>query len=96
MTEQTIAAPAGCRPGPLDPGTARAQRPVTGPVLPGPVTSPFALPSGVMHGDLEDWGPLAEATGDPMPTSGTWAHGDLEVGVWDVLVVNNCHMAPAF
>ena len=44
--------------------------------------TPF-LSAAELHGDLEDWGPLAEATGDPMTTSGvtTWAHGDLEVGV---------------
>ncbi len=34
--------------------------------------------------DLADWGPLAEATGGPMQTSGAtlWADGDQEVGVW--------------
>jgi uncharacterized cupin superfamily protein len=34
---------------------------------------------------LEDWGPLAEATGEPMATSGTtiWeGEGDTEVGIW--------------
>ena len=44
--------------------------------------TPF-LSAATLHGELEDWGPLAEATGDPMQTSGTttWANGDLEVGV---------------
>ncbi len=48
-----------------------------------PVT-PF-LSAAALHGELEDWGPLAEATGDPMQTSGTttWADGDLEMGVWE-------------
>jgi uncharacterized protein len=34
--------------------------------------------------ELEDWGPLAEATGDPMQTSGLtlWQDGDQEVGIW--------------
>jgi uncharacterized cupin superfamily protein len=35
---------------------------------------------------LEDWGPLDEATGDPMHTSGTtlWTgEGDQEAGVWE-------------
>jgi len=35
---------------------------------------------------LEDWGPLAEATGEPMQTSGTtlWAgEGAQEAGVWE-------------
>jgi uncharacterized cupin superfamily protein len=34
---------------------------------------------------LEDWGPLAEATGEPMQTTGRtlWADGDQEVGVWE-------------
>jgi hypothetical protein len=42
--------------------------------------TPF-LSAAALHGELEDWGPLAEATGDAMQTSGvtTWAHGDLEV-----------------
>jgi len=46
--------------------------------------TPF-LSAAALHGELEDWGPLAEATGDPMQTSGTttWADGDLEVGVWE-------------
>jgi hypothetical protein len=49
-----------------------------------PVT-PF-LSAAALHGDLEDWGPLEEATGEAgMRTSGvtTWSDGDLEVGVWE-------------
>jgi uncharacterized cupin superfamily protein len=36
--------------------------------------------------DLEDWGPLAEATGPEMTTSGStlWTgQGDQEVGIWE-------------
>jgi uncharacterized protein len=35
--------------------------------------------------ELEEWGPLAEATGEPMQTSGLtlWHDGDQEVGVWE-------------
>jgi uncharacterized protein len=49
--------------------------------LPG---TPF-LPAAMLTGDLEDWGPLAEATGEPMQTWGTtlWSDGDQEVGVWE-------------
>lgn len=34
--------------------------------------------------ELEDWGPLEEATGEEMTTSGLtlWKDGDSEVGVW--------------
>jgi uncharacterized protein len=34
---------------------------------------------------LEDWGPLAEATGEPMQTSGVtmWADEGQEAGVWE-------------
>jgi uncharacterized protein len=35
---------------------------------------------------LEDWGPLGEATGEPMVTSGTtiWkGEGDQETGIWE-------------
>ena len=34
--------------------------------------------------ELEDWGPLAEATGDPMATHGLemWADGDKSAGIW--------------
>jgi uncharacterized protein len=35
--------------------------------------------------ELEDWGPLAEATGEEMTTSGLtlWQDGDQEIGVWE-------------
>jgi len=35
--------------------------------------------------ELEDWGPLEEATGEEMTTSGLtlWKDGDQEVGVWE-------------
>jgi uncharacterized cupin superfamily protein len=35
--------------------------------------------------DLEEWGPLEEATGPEMSTSGVtlWKDGDQEVGVWE-------------
>ena len=35
--------------------------------------------------DLEDWGPLAEATGEEMTTAGLtlWQDGDQEIGVWE-------------
>jgi len=35
--------------------------------------------------ELEDWGPLEEATGPEMTTSGLtlWKDGDQEVGVWE-------------
>jgi uncharacterized protein len=34
---------------------------------------------------LEDWGPLPEATGEPMQASGLtlWTDGDQEAGVWE-------------
>jgi uncharacterized cupin superfamily protein len=41
---------------------------------------------GVATRDLEDWGPLAEATGAPMQTRGVqlWAgDGDTESGIWE-------------
>jgi uncharacterized cupin superfamily protein len=46
--------------------------------------TPF-LAAAMLAGELEDWGPLAEATGDPMQTSGAtlWADGEQEVGVWE-------------
>jgi uncharacterized cupin superfamily protein len=54
--------------------------------LPG---TPF-LAAAAQAGDLEDWGPLAEATpteegAAPMHTSGItlWSDGDQEVGVWE-------------
>lgn len=35
--------------------------------------------------ELEDWGPLEEATGEEMSTSGLtfWKDGDQEAGVWE-------------
>ena len=35
--------------------------------------------------ELEDWGPLEEATGEEMTTSGVtlWKDGDQEAGVWE-------------
>jgi uncharacterized protein len=35
--------------------------------------------------ELEDWGPLAEATGAPMQTRGAdiWTDGGQEIGVWE-------------
>jgi uncharacterized cupin superfamily protein len=34
--------------------------------------------------ELEDWGPLAEATGDPMTTHGLemWVDGEKSAGIW--------------
>lgn len=34
---------------------------------------------------LEDWGPLAEATGEEMQTAGLtlWQDGEQEIGVWE-------------
>lgn len=36
-------------------------------------------------GDLEDWGELEEAVGEPMHASGKilWQEGDEEVGIWE-------------
>ena len=46
--------------------------------------TPF-LAAAAAATDLEDWGPLAEATGEPMQTTGKtlWADGDQEAGVWE-------------
>ncbi len=40
--------------------------------------------AGAGDAELEDWGPLDEATGEEMTTSGLtlWKDGDQEVGVW--------------
>ena len=37
------------------------------------------------NAELEDWGPLEEATGEEMTTSGLtlWQDGDQEAGVWE-------------
>lgn len=41
--------------------------------------------AGAAGADLEDWGPLAEATGQPMATSGVevWVDGDSSAGIWE-------------
>ncbi|MGE5133853.1 MAG: cupin domain-containing protein [Gemmatimonadota bacterium] len=46
--------------------------------------TPF-LAAAALAGGLEDWGPLAEATGEAMQTSGLtlWSAGGQEVGVWE-------------
>ena len=47
-------------------------------------TTPFL--AAAADARLEDWGPLAEATGEAMTTSGTtiWSgEGDQEAGVWE-------------
>jgi uncharacterized cupin superfamily protein len=40
--------------------------------------------TGAADAELEDWGPLAEATGDPMATHGleVWVDGELSAGIW--------------
>jgi uncharacterized protein len=47
------------------------------------ITTPFLATAS--SAELEDWGPLPEATGEPMQTSGTtlWKDGDQEAGVWE-------------
>jgi uncharacterized cupin superfamily protein len=42
------------------------------------------LPDASKVGDLEDWGLLEEATGEPMQTHGVtiWEDGDASAGVW--------------
>src|SRR6266581_5790863 len=41
--------------------------------------------AGAATAELDDWGPLAEATGEEMRTSGItfWTDGDQEAGVWE-------------
>jgi uncharacterized cupin superfamily protein len=43
------------------------------------------LPDASNVGELEDWGPLDEATGAPMQTRGVtiWEDGDASAGVWE-------------
>ncbi len=38
-----------------------------------------------VHAELEDWGPLEEATGEPMATSGVelWVDGESSAGIWE-------------
>jgi uncharacterized cupin superfamily protein len=40
--------------------------------------------SGAADADLEDWGPLEEATAESMATSGVevWVDGDSSAGIW--------------
>jgi uncharacterized cupin superfamily protein len=47
-------------------------------------TTPF-LPDAAGVTDLEDWGLLEEATGEPMHTRGVtlWEDGDASAGVWE-------------
>jgi uncharacterized cupin superfamily protein len=46
------------------------------------------LPDAANVGELEDWGPLDEATGAPMQTCGVtiWEDGDASAGVWECTV----------
>lgn len=41
------------------------------------------LPDAI-DAELEDWGPLDEATGDPMATHGleVWVDGESSAGIW--------------
>lgn len=41
--------------------------------------------AGATDAELEDWGPLAEATGDPMATYGVefWVDGGMSAGIWE-------------
>jgi uncharacterized cupin superfamily protein len=41
--------------------------------------------AGALDAELEDWGPLEEATGEPMATYGVelWADGDSSAGIWE-------------
>jgi uncharacterized cupin superfamily protein len=47
------------------------------------MTTPYL--SAAADAELEDWGPLEEATGVPMATYGVelWADGDASGGVWE-------------
>ncbi len=54
------------------------------------MTALTALPTpsvtdAAAYGPLEDWGPLEEATGDPMQTSGVtiWEEGEASAGIWE-------------
>jgi len=42
------------------------------------------LPDAATRDDLEDWGPLEEATGPAMSTAGLtlWEEGDASAGIW--------------
>jgi uncharacterized protein len=47
------------------------------------LATPF-LPAAATA-ELEDWGPLDEATGDPMTTAGytLWEQGEASAGIWE-------------
>lgn len=51
------------------------------------MTAPSLTPylTGAESAELEDWGPLPEATGTPMATSGVtlWEHGGASAGIWE-------------
>ena len=44
-----------------------------------------AVANALGYDDLEDWGPLAQATGAPMATRGLtlWEDGPLSAGIWE-------------
>ena len=54
------------------------------------ITTPFLADAATAQ--LEDTGPLEEATGEPMNTWGLtlWADGDQEIGVWE------CEAGPSY
>jgi uncharacterized cupin superfamily protein len=47
-------------------------------------TSTTAILANAADAELEDWGPLEEATGDPMATHGLeiWVDGGKSAGIW--------------
>jgi uncharacterized cupin superfamily protein len=49
------------------------------------ITAATPFLSDAATAELEDWGPLEEATGEPMQTAGRtlWQDGEQEVGVWE-------------
>jgi uncharacterized cupin superfamily protein len=51
------------------------------------MTTPTVTPiiAQAADAELEDWGPLPEATGAPMATSGVelWVEGDASAGIWE-------------
>src|SRR5690606_11460738 len=44
-----------------------------------------SISDAAAYGALEDWGPLEEATGEPMQTSGVtvWEDGTASAGIWE-------------
>ena len=48
-----------------------------------PTLAPYL--SSALDAELEDWGPLPEATGPVMATAGSrlWEEGDASVGIWE-------------